>query len=245
MAKPSLVVTDEDRRMTIIEHLEELRRVLIVSIIAFAVGSIIGLTFSNQMLHILLIPLREAVGNVKTIAPGPLDKIFILFKIGLVTGLVISSPVIFWQIWSFIAPGLRRNERRFAVGFVASATILFAMGIGFAFFAMPIALRFLNGIASSDIIYQPFANNYISFMLIVIAIFGITFELPLALTMLGLAGIVTPQGLSRRRIPIWIGIFVGANLVTPGVDPFTPLLLTFPLIILFEISLIVIRILRR
>jgi len=119
------------------------------------------------------------------------------------------------------------------------------MGIGFAFFAMPIALRFLTGIGGSDLIYLPFADKYITFMLIVIAIFGITFELPLALTMLGLAGIVTPQGLSRRRIWIWIGIFAGANMVTPGVDPFTPLLLTVPLIILFEISIVVIRILRR
>ncbi|TMD07453.1 MAG: twin-arginine translocase subunit TatC [Chloroflexi bacterium] len=245
MAKPSLVVTDEDRRMTIIEHLEELRRVLIISIIAFAIGSAIGLILSQRVLEILVGPIHQVIGNRPLIVPGPLDKIFILFKIGMVTGLILASPVIFWQVWTFIAPGLRRNERRFAVGFVTSATILFAMGIGFAFFAMPIALRFLTGIGGGDLIYLPFADKYITFMLIVIAIFGITFELPLALTMLGLAGIVTPQGLSRRRIPIWIGIFVGANLVTPGVDPFTPLLLTFPLIILFELSLIVIRILRR
>jgi len=245
MAKPTLVVTDEDRRMTIIEHLEELRRVLIVSIIAFAIASIVGLVLSQQVLRILLIPVRVVIGNHKLNYAGPLDAIFLLFKIGLVTGFILASPVIFWQIWTFIAPGLRRNERRFAVGFVASATILFAMGIGFAFFAVPIALRILTRIAGDQLQYLAFAKEYINFLLIVIAVFGITFELPLALTLLGLVGIVTPQGLARRRIWIWIGIFVGANVVTPGVDPFTPLLLTFPLIILFELSIIVIRILRR
>src|SRR5712692_9816856 len=227
MAKPSLVVTDEDRRMTIIEHLEELRRVLIISLAAFGVAAVIGWFLSSQVLHLLLGPLHQAIGNVKPVVLGPLDKILILFKIGAVTGLILSSPIIFWQVWSFISPGLRRNERRFAVGFVSSATILFAMGIGFAFF------------------YLPTADKYINFVLIMIAIFGVTFELPLAVTMLGLVGIVTPQGLARRRIQIWIGIFVGANIVTPTADPITPVLLTVPLIILFEISILVIRILRR
>jgi len=119
------------------------------------------------------------------------------------------------------------------------------MGIGFAFFALPIALRFLTGIGSSELQYLPFADKYVNFVLILIAIFGITFELPLAMTMLGLAGIVSTAFLKRNRLKFWIGIFVGANMVTPGVDPFTPLLLTFPLIILFEISILVIRALRR
>jgi len=245
MAKPSLVVTDEDRRMTIIEHLEELRRVLIISLAAFGVAAVIGWFLSSQVLHILLGPLHQAIGNVKPVVLGPLDKILILFKIGAVTGLIISSPIIFWQAWTFIAPGLRRNERRFAIGFVASATILFAMGIGFAFFALPVAPRFLNIDPAQYTAYLPTADKYINFVLIMIAIFGVTFELPLAVTMLGLVGIVTPQGLARRRIQIWIGIFVGANIVTPTADPITPVLLTVPLIVLFEISILVIRILRR
>jgi sec-independent protein translocase protein TatC len=201
MAKPSIVPVDEERRMTVIEHLEELRRVLIISLIAWALATVIGF--------------------------------------------ILSSPIILWQVWTFVAPGLHRNERRFAVGFVASAVALFAMGIGFAFFAMPIALRFLTGIGSSEIQYLPFADKYINFVLLLIAIFGITFELPLAMTMLGLAGIVSTEFLKRNRLKFWIGIFVGANMVTPGVDPFTPLLLTLPLIILFELSILVIRALRK
>ena len=148
-------------------------------------------------------------------------------------------------MWTFVASGLHRNERRFALGFVSSAVILFAIGIGFAFFAMPIALRFLIGFGTTDIQYFPLASSYINFVLILIAIFGVTFELPLAMTMLGLAGIVSARTLSRQRFKFWIGIFAGAAMVTPGVDPVTPTLLALPLIILFEISILVIRALRR
>jgi sec-independent protein translocase protein TatC len=245
MAKPTLVPPDDERRMTVIEHLEELRRVLIISLIAWGVATAIGLAISQPVLGLLLSPVRQVIHQQKLIYGGPVDAFLLFFKIGIFTGFVLSSPVIFWQIWTFVAPGLRRNERRFAVGFVVSAVVLFAMGIGFAFFAMPIALRFLTGIGSSDLQYLPFADKYINFILILIAIFGITFELPLAMTMLGLAGIVSAAFLRRHRIKFWIGIFVGANMVTPGVDPFTPLLLTLPLIVLFEISILVIRALRK
>ncbi len=232
--------------MTVIEHLEELRRVLIISLIGWGVATLIGLAVSGKVLEIVLGPVRQVIGHSANVyVTGPIDKFLLYFKIGIFTGFILASPIIIWQAWKFIAPGLRRNERRFAVGFVTSASLLFAMGIAFAFYAMPIALRFLIGVGGSTVQYFPLADRYVNFVLLLIAVFGVTFELPLALTMLGLVGIVTPQGLSRRRIPIWIGIFVGANLVTPGVDPFTPLLLTVPLIILFEISIVVIRILRR
>jgi len=244
LAKPDLRVADEERRMTVIEHLEELRRVLIISLIAWAVATGIGFLISTRVLHIVLLPVRQVIGDRALLYPSPIDGFLILFKVGIATGFILSSPIIFWQAWTFIAPGLRRSERRFAVGFVISAVILFMMGIAFAFFAMPIALRFLTGIGGGDLQYLPFADKYVNFVLILIAIFGITFELPLAMTILGLVGIVTPSFLRRHRLKFWIGIFVGANMVTPGVDPFTPLLLAIPLILLFELGIIVIRLLR-
>jgi sec-independent protein translocase protein TatC len=248
VAKPKLVPVDDDKRMTVIEHLEELRRVLIISLIAWGVATVIGFIVSGFVLeHLVLVPVKSVlpVGHKVVYFTGPIDKFLLYFKVGIFTGFILSSPVIIWQVWNFVAPGLRRNERRFAIGFVTSATALFVIGIGFAFYAMPIALRFLTGFGGSDIVYLPLADKYVNFVLILVAIFGVTFELPLAVTLLGLAGIVQVQTLRKRRIPIWIGIFVGALLVTPGVDPFTPLLLTVPLIILFEISILVIRALRR
>jgi sec-independent protein translocase protein TatC len=248
MAKPKLVPVDDEKRMTVLEHLEELRRVLIVCLIAWGLATLVGFAASGFVLdHLVLLPIKSVLppGHQVVYFTGPIDKFILYFKVGIFTGFLISSPVIIWQVWSFVAPGLRRSERRFAIGFVGSATLLFLMGIAFAFYAMPIALRFLTGFGNSDIVYFPVADRYVNFVLILIAIFGITFELPLALTMLGLMGIVSAQTLRKRRIPIWIGIFVGANLVTPGVDPFTPLLLAAPLIVLFEISVLVIRFLRR
>src|ERR1700686_2178555 len=228
MAKPTVVPPDDERRMTVIEHLEELRRVLIISLIAWGVATVIGFAISGFVLEIVLGPVKHVIGPGKTLFfTAPIDKFFLYFKVGIFTGFILASPVIIWQAWTFIAPGLHRNERRFALGFVGSAVALFAMGIAFAFFAMPIA------------------NSYINFVLILIAIFGVTFELPLAMTMLGLAGIVSAKFLSRNRFKFWIGIFTGANMVTPGIDPFAPTLLTLPLIILFEASILVIRALRR
>jgi sec-independent protein translocase protein TatC len=246
MAKPQILPPEDERRMTIIEHLEELRRVLIISLIAWAVATALGFLISGWVLSLILGPIKHVIGAGKPLYfTGPVDKFFLYFKVGLFTGFILASPVILWQVWTFVAPGLHRNERRFALGFVGSAVLLFAMGIGFAFFAMPIALRFLIGIGTPDIQYLPIAGSYINFVLILILIFGITFELPLAMTMLGLAGIVSRQFLSHNRFKFWIGIFVGANMVTPGVDPFTPALLTLPLIVLFEVGILVIRALRR
>ncbi|HYY45548.1 MAG TPA: twin-arginine translocase subunit TatC [Candidatus Angelobacter sp.] len=246
MAKPKLVTPDDERRMTVIEHLEELRRVLIISLVAWAAATVIGFLISGFVLEIILGPVKRVIGAGKPIYfLAPVDKFFLYFKVGLFTGFILASPIILWQVWTFVAPGLHRNERRFALGFIGSALGLFAMGIGFAFFAMPIALRFLIGFGTSDIQYLPIASNYINFVLFLIAVFGITFELPLAMTMLGLAGIVSAAFLSRHRFKFWLGIFTGANMTTPGVDPFTPMLLTLPLIVLFEASIIVIRALRR
>ncbi|MEO6796345.1 MAG: twin-arginine translocase subunit TatC [Candidatus Dormibacter sp.] len=246
MAKPKLVHPGDERQMTVIEHLEELRRVLIVSMIAWMAGTVVGFIISGFVLQLILGPIKSVMGAAKPLYfTGPIDKFFLYFKVGIATGFIVASPVILWQVWTFVAPGLRRNERRFAVGFVGSAVVLFAMGIGFAFFAMPIALRFLVNFGTSNIQYFPLADRYINFVLLLVVIFGITFELPLAMTMLGLAGIVSARYLSRNRFKFWLGIFAGANMVTPGVDPFTPALLTAPLIILFEIGILVIRALRR
>ncbi|HEY0493894.1 MAG TPA: twin-arginine translocase subunit TatC [Candidatus Dormibacteraeota bacterium] len=246
MAKPELVRPEEDRRMTVVEHLEELRRVLIISMIAWAAATIVGFLISGFTLEIILGPVKHVLGPGKPLYfTAPVDKFFLYFKVGVFTGFILASPIILWQVWTFVAPGLHRNERRFAIGFVGSAVVLFAMGLGFAFFAMPIALRFLVTFGTNDIQYLAIASSYINFVLLLIIIFGITFELPLAMTMLGLAGIVSAKFLSRHRFKFWLGIFAGANMVTPGVDPFTPALLTAPLIILFEISILVIRALRR
>src|SRR5256886_798947 len=232
--------------MPFLNHWYILLLILIIARIAWGVATVIGFLVSGWVLSVVLGPVHQVIGAGKPIYfTGPVDKFFLYFKVGMFTGFILASPVILWQVWTFVAPGLHRNERRFALGFVTSAVLLFAMGIGFAFFAMPIALRFLVGFGTSEIQYLPLASSYINFVLILIAIFRVTFDLPLAMTMLGVAGIVSARTLSSQRFKFWIGIFAGAAMVTPGVDPVTPTLLAVPLIILFEISILVIRALRR
>src|SRR3989442_8717816 len=155
MAKPSIVPVDEERLMAGMEQHEELRPVLIISLIAWAVAPVIGFATSQVVLGILLGPVHKVIGNQRLIYPGPVDAFLLFFKIGIFTGFVLSSPIILWQVWTFVAPGLHRNERRFAVGFVASAVALLTMGLGVAFFAPPIALRVLTGIGNSELQYLP------------------------------------------------------------------------------------------
>src|ERR1700687_3943414 len=114
MAKPSIVPADEDRRMTVIEHLEELRRVLIISLIAWGVATAIGFAISQPVLGILLGPVHKVLGNQRLIYPVPVNGCLLFFKIGIFSGYILSSTIILWQVWAFVAPGLHRNERRFA-----------------------------------------------------------------------------------------------------------------------------------
>src|SRR3979411_2612564 len=116
MAKPSIVPVDEERRMTVIEHLEELRRVLIISLIAWAVATLMCFAISQPVLGILLGPVHRVIGNQRLIYGGPVDGFLLFFKIGIFTGFILSSPIILWQGWTFFAPGLHPNQRRFAVG---------------------------------------------------------------------------------------------------------------------------------
>src|SRR5919204_310795 len=114
LAKPKLVKPDEERRMTVMEHLEELRRVLIISLIAWAVATVIGFLLSGWILQLLLEPIKQVIHDQPLYFTRPVDKFLLYFKIGLFGGLILAAPVIFWQVWGFVAPGLHRNERRVA-----------------------------------------------------------------------------------------------------------------------------------
>jgi sec-independent protein translocase protein TatC len=163
-----------------------------------------------------------------------------------VGGIVIALPIILWQTWRFVAPGLRPQERKFVGPFIASALVLFASGAVFAYFVMPLGLSFLTNFLSGHAVYFPDINAYIGFFLIVCLIFGVTFELPVVLVLLGLLGFVSSKKLKGWRKIAYVGIIVAALVITPGADPFTPTALAIPLILLYEASIIVLqRVFRR
>ncbi|MFZ0920786.1 MAG: twin-arginine translocase subunit TatC [Candidatus Dormiibacterota bacterium] len=244
---------DDERRMTIVQHLEELRRVLIWVMAAWIVGTAVAFIFNGFFLSLLLQPLRTVLHNSHSIIPGdraiilnPTEGITIPLKISAVVGVILALPIILWQTWNFVSPGLRPKERKFVGPFIASALLLFAGGAVFAYFVMPLGLNFLANFLSGNAVYFPDLNNYIGFFLIIIFIFGITFEMPVVLILLGLLGFVSSKKLKSWRKVAYVVIIIAALVITPGADPFTPTLLTIPLLLLYEASIIVLqRIFRR
>lgn len=234
----------DERRMTLVEHLAELRRVLIVAGLGWLAATTAAFVFNRLLLGLVERPLRSVLSGSnhitdKAIFLSPTEGLTIPLKISAVAGLVLAFPVIAWQAWTFVAPGLRPAERRFAGPFVLTAVALFVAGGAFAYFVMPIGLGFLAGFLSGNAIYFPDLNAYLSFFLLLVVVFGITFELPVVVILLGLLGLTTSSWLRQRRRVVWLAIIITAMLVTPGADPFTPTALFIPLIGLFEASLLV------
>lgn len=239
-------VANDERRMTIVEHLQELRRVLIISMAAWVAATIAAFVFNGFVLDLILRPLKTILRNAHSIVPtaiftSPTEGLTVPIKIAAIVGLIAAMPIILWQAWTFIAPGLRPVERKFAVPFVASAVLLFAAGGAFAYFVMPIGLNFLATFLHGNAVYFPDINEYLSFFLLLVVVFGVTFELPVVVLLLGMLGVVSSKWLAARRRAIWIIIILAALVVTPGADPFTPTALFLPLIALFEASLLVLR----
>jgi sec-independent protein translocase protein TatC len=247
------VAGDDERRMTIVQHLEELRRVLIWVLAAWAIGTAVAFVFNGFFLGILLHPLHSVLANSHSIIPGdeaiitsPTEGLTVPLKISAVVGLVIALPIVLWQVWNFVSPGLRPKERKFVGPFIASALVLFAAGAVFAYFIMPLGLNFLTNFLNGHAVYFPDINAYISFFLIVCFVFGFTFEMPVVIVLLGLLGFVSSKKLKSWRKVSYVGIIAVALVITPGADPFTPTALAIPLLLLYEASIIVLqRIFRR
>jgi sec-independent protein translocase protein TatC len=232
----------EERRMTLVEHLEELRRVLLVSLVCWLVGSVIGVAISGVVIDLLVRPLQYLHQPLHYFSPMGFFTIHL--KVGLVVGLVIALPAIMHQAWTFVAPGLKPRERRFAAPLLFSSISLFAIGGGLAYFFLYIAVRIIGAVShdNSSLVFFPEAGAYISFVVLLMLAFGITFEFPVALVLGALVGLVNSRWLRSHR-PHAIFLICGVGyLVTPGVDPVTPLALIIPLLLLFEGSIGVIRI---
>lgn len=248
---PPAPVSADEKRMTIVEHLEELRRVLIVSLAAWAVTTTVAFIFNSRVLTILEHPIKDVLGTGNHLSRlpvvlSPTEPITIPLKVSAAVGFIAALPIILWQVWSFVAPGLRPVERRFAGPFIGSSLLLFAMGGAFAYFVMPIGLNWLAGFLNGNATFLPDLNAYLSFFTLLIVIFGVTFELPVVIVLLGMLGIVSSRKLRQWRKGIWVGIIFAAFIVTPGADPFTPTALLIPLIALFEASILVLdKVLKR
>ncbi len=225
--------------MPLTEHLRELRARIIKSIVALLFGAGISFYFSDKIFEILKLPVNKSYPQVELITLSPTEPLFILLKITFIAGLIISSPVILYQIWRFVEPGLYAHEKKLFIPLLTFSIILFISGACFAYFAvLPVALKFLIGIGFSQLNATPFLSvgMYVGFVLKMILGFGIAFEMPIVIYMLQRAGLVTEQQLKKfRRYFIVIAFVIGA-LIAPDVA--TQVLMAIPLIILYEISIL-------
>jgi len=233
--------------MTVVEHIDEFRRRLLISIVAFGIGLIVSYIFYRDILQILQHPLDEAnrLGDVEVkdiFVPGVTGPFILRLRVSAFAGLLFSLPVLLFQLWRFITPGLHHNEKRYAIPFVTSSIGLFAFGAWFAFLILPTGVRFLLSFVEPGL-QQPFITfqDYLSFIIFMILAFGITFEFPIVLVFLAMAGILSSRKLRSWRRFALLGVFIVAAVATPSQDPFSQLAMAAPLYVLYEISILVIR----
>jgi sec-independent protein translocase protein TatC len=229
--------TSEGGGMPFLEHVEELRRRILKSLLAIVVCAVAAFYFSDELIRLIRIPLGDTqLHNMEVTG-----TFYAYLKISLITGVVAALPVIFYQMWMFVSPGLLKKERAMILPLVTVSTILFLIGGTFCFLVvLPIALKFLIGFGGGLIINYITIGSYISFAGLLLLAFGFGFQLPILAYLLGKMGIITSRFMAKgRRYAVVLILTVGAIITPP--DVFTQVLLAVPLYLLYEISILVVR----
>jgi sec-independent protein translocase protein TatC len=242
-------VTD-DGRMTLVEHLRELRNRLFKSMLAIFIGTCIGWWQYGRLFDLLIRPFNTSIKalaaerdiHASPVFTGIADAFMLQTKVSLVGGLVLSSPVWLYQIWAFIVPGLHRHERRWTLVFVAIAGPLFATGVVLGYYVLPKGLEILIGFTPGQVQNLIEVDRYLSFVMRILLVFGVAFEIPLFVVLLNLAHVVSSRQLARWRAYIIFATFVFAAVATPSTDPITMLFLALPMTALFFIAEIITRV---
>jgi sec-independent protein translocase protein TatC len=243
--------------MSVIEHLDELRRRLVISLATIAVLAVAGFVFYDRIIEFLTTPYQDAIASLppESRPPGnlgeglitlsPTEPFVTFLKVGFFSGFLLALPVVLWQVWGFVTPGLTKRERRLAVPFVAASVILFAAGTALAFFVIPKGLGFLLSFGGKNVTTLLTAERYLNFLIFLILGFGLSFEFPLLLLFLAGARIITTQQMRGWRRYVYFGALVFAAIITPTQDPYTLLLMWVPLVLLYEGTILIARLLKR
>lgn len=225
--------------MTFLEHLEELRWRIIFALIGLVIGTIICLIFIDFLVDIVL--LRPArISGVKLQNLKPFGQLMLYFQVGVIGGVILSLPNIFYQLWKFIAPALRKSERKYIWWIVIFTTICFLIGIVFAYFVMlPFTLKFAATFGSASIVNQFAIDEYMNIIISVMLGAGLVFELPMISFFLTKLGILKPKFMQKYRRHAIVFIMIAAAFLTPGTDPVSQIVLAIPLLLLYEISILI------
>lgn len=247
-----------DEKMPLFEHLAELRKRILISVSAVFAGFILSFSFSENIFEILTLPLRSEIGfsisypflkiiasNIKNqslVFLAPAEAFWMHLKVSFFAGLLLTLPVILLQLWKFVSPGLLPGEKKYAAPFIVSATMLFLAGAAFCFFfVLPFAMSFLLTYKTASMTPMLSVGNYVDFCLKFILSFGAVFELPIVIIFLTLTGIVTPKTLAKNRKYAILVAFIIAAVLTPTPDAFNQTLMALPIIVLYEIGILMAR----
>lgn len=228
----------EEGRMPFLAHLGELRRRIMVAMIALGLGFVATFSFSERIITWLAKPVEP----IKLVFLEPTEPFWVNMKVALIAGAFLVLPVLLYQVWAFIAPGLLPHERRFAFPFVVLSTLMFFIGATFALkVIIPFAVKFLVSYKTQNLVATLSVNRYVDFILKFTLAFGLVFELPLAITLGSRLGLVTPEFLARNRKYAFLLCFVAAAMLTPTPDAFNQLLMAGPLVLLYEVGIVAAR----
>ncbi len=230
---------------TLVDHLTELRDRLIKSVWAIAFTTAVCLAFSEQLFTLVRHPIAHHLPGGGLVFTNPMDKFLAHMKLAVVCGVILACPAWIYQIWRFVAPGLYAHEKKYSLAFVLTGIGLFLMGVSFAYFlVLPMAFEFLFNFGGS--VDKPLITitEYLSFFATMILVFGASFELPLILVILGVLGLVSAATLREKRRYAIVGLATVSAVITPP-DILSMLMLLIPLAILYEISIIVVRLVER
>ena len=234
---------DDEKKIPFTGHLEELRRRLIVCFVAVGIGFVLSYGFKEKLFQILTRPLISVMKTGdKLIFTGLPEAFFTYLKVAFLSGIILAAPIIFYQFWVFVAPGLYNKEKRLMVPIVFLSTLFFVGGSFFGYFIVfPYGFKFFLGFASETIQPLPSMREYLSFASKLLLAFGLVFELPLVITFLAKLGMVSVSFLKKNRKYALLLFFVGAAILTPP-DVVTQVMMALPLMVLYEISIVGARI---
>jgi sec-independent protein translocase protein TatC len=237
--------TPPDGSMTLFEHLRELRYRLVIASLAIIVGMLVSALFYDQLFDVLRYPYDVAIADLKEKNPdqvtdlvniGIASPFTLALKICAVSGIVLTAPIWLYQLWSFIVPGLLAKEKKWALIFIGTATPLFLAGVAVGYLVMPKGISVLLGFTQDGVDNLQNINDFLSFLLRVMVVFGIAFLIPLVVLMLNIVGVIKASQLSKARVYVIFGTFVFGAVATPSTDPFSMLALAAPMTVLFLIA---------
>lgn len=237
---PKAAATEEEKNMSLIEHLGELRFCLTRAAYAIFFGTCLAWGFSDILFDIIRKPIQPYLPSGGLVYTGPIDKFMAHIKIAFVAGLVLSAPFWLYQLWRFIAPALYRNERKMATGFIFFGTFQFCLGVLFSYFVvLPMAFKFLMTFGGDVDKPMITIEHYLGFFTQTAVVFGLTFEMPVVITFLGMAGLVSQRFLKDKKKYAVVTITAVSAVVAPP-DALSMILLMIPLWVMYEISIVIV-----